>query len=100
MLCEITADYYKILNELKEFNAHLQNYTTMLEVEVDSLNSIIEIMKRSCIYKNKLYEDGVIEIHTLKKQNLLLNQKNELLESTNKHLVDQNISFLLEMNTK
>jgi|APGre2960657373_1045057.scaffolds.fasta_scaffold120017_1 hypothetical protein len=100
MLCEITADYYKILNELKEFNAHLQNYTTMLEVEVDSLNSIIEIMKRSCIYKNKLYEDGVIEILALKKQNLLLNQKNELLESTNKHLVDQNISFLLEMNTK
>jgi len=72
----------------------------MLEVEVDSLNSIIEIMKRSCIYKNKLYEDGVIEILALKKQNLLLNQKNELLESTNKHLVDQNISFLLEMNTK
>ena len=86
ILSKITSDYYKVLINLQECNSNLLNYISHLEKENHSLiiNSVIHADQK---------------ITTLENQKRTLIDQNQSLITTNQILIDQNVTFLLGMNT-
>lgn len=86
ILSKITSDYYKILINLQECNNNLLQYISHLEKENHSL-----------ITRSSINADQKIITLEFEKQTLL--DQNQSLITTNQLLIDQNVTFLLGMNT-
>ena len=86
ILSRITSDYYKILIKLQECNNNLLQYISHLEKENHSL------ITRGCINADQ-------KIITLEFEKQTLLDQNQSLITTNQLLIDQNVTFLLGMNT-